>query len=139
MEGELYNIIQKPKGNTHDTAGEGSHFPRVSFIPADLVKKEITTLSGIRDKCALGGLILGMLSLFSWVVILFGVFFSVLGLIASLVGLKSNYFKYARVGLLLSSIGLIASLWYFFAVYHGMVNYNYFTTEFWFTSTSTQK
>lgn len=105
--------------------------PEISFIPANFFKKESEGGAGKREKCALAGIALGAFALVSWIVILFGVLFSIAGIIFSILGLKSSHKKYAQAGLALSIAGLIASVWYVFAAYHGSVNYNYFTSEFW--------
>lgn len=113
--------------------------PEISFIPSELIKKEAITSLGVREKCALVGVGLGALALISWVIILFGVVFATIGIVLSIFGLKSQYSKHAKIGITLSIVGLIASFWYIFAAYHGMVNYNYFTSDFWGgKSTSTQ-
>ncbi|MBI5077747.1 MAG: hypothetical protein HZB11_00020 [Candidatus Yonathbacteria bacterium] len=133
MEGELFNQIQKQEEVTPAGAlPETKPFPHLSFIPSGLLKKkEGDEPRGTRDKCALFGMILGILAVVSWVVILFGILYSILGIILSVIGLKSTRKKWARIGLTLSVIGLIISIWYVFAARNGVINYNYFTSEFW--------
>jgi hypothetical protein len=133
MEGELFNQIQKQEEVTPTGAlPETKQLPPLSFIPSELFKKgEGDKPRGMRDKCALLGMILGVLAVVSWIVILFGILYSILGIILSVIGLKSTRKKWARIGLTLSIIGLILSFWYVFAAHKGMVNYNYFTSEFW--------
>lgn len=133
MENELFNQIQKHGEVTPSaTLPETKPLPHLSFIPSELFKKtEETPPRGMRDKCALLGMILGAVAVISWVVILFGVLYSIFGIIFSIVGLKSTRSKWAKIGLGLSIIGLVLSLWYVFAAYKGMINYNYFTSEFW--------
>jgi len=135
MEGELYNSIQKPPENVQAAIPE----QKISFIPEKFLAKEERGFVGPREKCALIGLGLGALAVISWVVMLFGALFSLLGIALSLYGLKSNYQKHARLGLGLSALGLFASLWYLFAASHGMINYNYFTGEFWSGGRSTEQ
>lgn len=142
MEGELYNTIQKQSEPMTARVPQEEALPPLSFIPAELLSKVATTPAGHREKCALLGLGLGALAIISWIVVLFGVFFSIFGIVLSVIGLKSNYKKYAKIGLGLSIVGFVASAWYVFAAYHGMINYNYFTSDFWggeTTSTTTTK
>lgn len=137
MEGDSFNTIQTEGTPAPvSTTPEASSLPRLSFIPAELEKEVATGPLGVREKCALAGLVLGALAVFSWIVILFGVFASLAGIALSVIGLKSNRSKYAKIGLALSIVGLIGSLWYVFAAYSGMINYNYFTSEFWAKSTT---
>lgn len=129
MEGETLNQNQ--------SAGEQAPIetrpiPKLSFIPSDLLKKiEGNGEHGLHERCALFGLILGSIAVVSWIVILFGVVYSILGIILSIIGLKSARQKWAKIGLTLSVIGLLLSVWYVYAAYNGMINYNYFTSEFW--------
>lgn len=140
MEGELYNAIQKPNEAVSTVEkNEVTSLPKLSFIPPDLLNKENIAQMGKREKCAFAGMVLGGLALISWIVILFGAVFAVFGIVLSFLGLNSGYKKYARIGLGLSIAGLLASIWYCFAAYSGMVNYNYFTSEFWTSATSTTK
>jgi len=101
--------------------------PKFSFIPPELLKKT----DGPRERCAFIGMILGAVAMISWIVILFGVVYSLAGITLSIIGLRSLRQKWARTGLIFSIIGLILSVWYIFAAYQGMINYNYFTSEFW--------
>lgn len=132
MEGDLYNTIQK-QGESMSARGipHANSLPDISFVPSDILIKESASSVALRDKSAFIGAILGGLAVVSWVVIILGVVFSISGIVLSVIGLKSNRSKYARIGLALSVIGFVAAFWYAFAVYQGMVNYNYFTTEFW--------
>lgn len=129
MENELYNQIQKPEEHG---LSEVNTTQKLSFVPSELLKK-IDGTGGHRlyERCALFGLILGAIAMVSWIVILFGVVYSVLGIMLSIIGLKSARQKWAKIGLVLSIIGLLLSVWYVFAAYNGMINYNYFTSEFW--------
>ena len=132
MEGNFYNTIQKnEEQGTVGGVGRASSLPDISFVPKEITKMGESATGGFRDKSALGGVLFGGLSVFSWVVILLGVFCSVAGIAFSTLGLKSRYAKYARIGIVLSVVGLVASFGYAFAAYQGMINYNYFTTEFW--------
>lgn len=142
MDGELFNMIQKQeRGVSVDGPREVKHLPEFSFIPPELLKKDMPTVvsaragevgvQGFREKCAVVGVVLGGLSLVSWVVILFGILASIAGIALSLVGLKSSSSKCARTGLGLSLVGLIAALLYAFVASKGIINYNYFTSDFW--------
>jgi len=129
MEGENLNQNQN---TSEQTAVEPKPLPKISFIPSELLKKiEVPNGHELHERCALLGLILGTIAVVSWVVILFGVVYSILGIILSIIGLKSARQKWAKIGLVLSIIGLLLSVWYVFAAYNGMINYNYFTSEFW--------
>ena len=129
MENEPFNQIQKPE---EQTSTEIKTQPKLSFVPSDLLKRiEGNGEHGLHERCALFGLILGGIAVVSWIVILFGVVYSILGIILSVIGLKSARQKWAKIGLGLSILGLILSVWYVLAVYNGMINYNYFTSEFW--------
>lgn len=129
MEGETPNQTQN---TSEQTSVETKPLPKLSFIPSDLLKKtDAPNGHGVHERCALFGLILGAIAVVSWVVILFGVVYSIIGIILSIIGLKSARQKWAMIGLALSIIGLLLSVWYVFAVYNGMINYNYFTSEFW--------
>lgn len=130
MENELFNQIQKPEEQA--LAQEGKPLPKLSFIPSELLKKiEGTGEHGMHERCALFGLVLGSIAVVSWIVILFGVVWSILGIVLSVIGLKSSRKKWAQIGLGLSVLGLVLSVWYIYAAYSGMINYNYFTGEFW--------
>lgn len=143
MEGELFNMIQKQEqGALIDAPREVKHLPEFSFVPQELLKKKDLPIvesaqrwkvgnQGLREKCAVAGVVLGGLSLVSWVVILFGILAAIAGIAFSIVGLKSNGSKYARIGLGLSLAGLVAALLYAFVASKGIINYNYFTSEFW--------
>jgi hypothetical protein len=114
MEGELFNTMQKPTGAPQFL----KQFPEISFIPPETTEDRLHHEKGFPEKGAIIGLV---------------------GIIFSLSGLKSAHPKCARTGLIISTIGLIASFGYAFAAYSGMINYNYFTTEFWGNATSTAK
>jgi len=134
MEGETINQIQN---TIEQTSVEPKPIPKLSFIPSDLLKKiEGTNGYGLHERCALFGLVLGVVAVVSWIVILFGVVYSILGIILSIIGLKSARQKWAKIGLILSIIGLVLSMLYVLAAYNGMINYNYFTSEFWSKSTT---
>jgi len=109
-----------------------SALPQFSFVPVNLFKKkEEAGFSNINDGLAVAGLIFGAVAAVSWIVIAFGFIFSSIGITLSVLGLKSGNQKFARIGLGLSVFGFICALWYALAVYQGVVNYNYFTNEFW--------
>ncbi len=82
-----------------------------------------------RETSAIVSVVFGGISLVAWVVMLFGVLFSTLGLVFSIVGLRSNHIDHARVGFILSIIGFIAVFLFAYAASHGMINLSYFTTE----------
>ena len=142
MEGELFNAIQKQENVTPAEVSRGaSPLPKLSFVPPELLKKDLSGAvsaqvgtmgaQGLRGKCAVGGVVFGGLSLICWVVIIFGILASSAGIALSVAGLRSNSSKYARIGLGLSIFGVVAALLYAFAAYQGMINYNYFTSDFW--------
>ena len=156
MEGELFNTIKRQNispyhkqvsANTDDSlmAKMAHHligfikermspapdFSKISFVPREMRTERGGLSRGRREKCAIAGLAIGVLALISWVVILPGIFISIAGVTLSFIGFKSSYLKYARIGLILSLLGGFASLWYMIAIYTGMINYNYFTNEFW--------
>jgi hypothetical protein len=135
MEGELFNTMQKPTGAPQFL----KQFPEISFIPPETTEDRLHHEKGFPEKGAIIGLVAGGFALVGWVVIVVGVLASIVGIIFSLSGLKSAHPKCARTGLIISTIGLIASFGYAFAAYSGMINYNYFTTEFWGNATSTAK
>lgn len=132
MEGEPYNTMQSSPEKTHiESAPKSMTLPEISFLPESLLNKKEISSTSMRDRCALIGLVVGVLAVISWIVMLFGAVFAIIGIALSTLGLKSNYKKHARIGLVLSLVGLSASFWYLFAASHGMINYNYFTSEFW--------
>lgn len=135
MDSEIVNIIQKkvqPESKENSFSQAQGGFKKISFITPELLQKiENTRSHKGREVCAYSGFVLGVMSLFSWVIILLGVLWSVTGIVLSTVGLRSSHQKLARIGLVLSVVGLIFSVSYVYAVYDGMVNYDYFTNEFW--------
>lgn len=133
MEGEILNQVQnRDKYSLNTSASANNFLSDITFTPSALIKKrEVPGSSRFREKSALAGLILGSFAVISWVVILLGVFYSVTGIVFSIIGLKSEHQKLARIGLGLSILGFVLSLWYVFAAYQGAINYNYFTSEFW--------
>lgn len=141
MEGELFNAIQKQEsGAPAEVHHEVKPAPEFSFVPPELLKKEMIKTQGqgfcVREKCAVVGAVFGGIALVSWVVILLGILAAIAGIALSVAGLKSKSSRYARIGLGLSILGLVAALLYAFAAYQGMINYNYFTSEFWAKSTT---
>ena len=138
--GFLNDIIKKMRGEVPVSPDLAKQFSELSFVPPPVKREEVAPLPrGPHEKCALVGVTLGVIALLSWVVIAIGVFVAIVGIIFSVIGLKSAHPKWARAGLVLSILGLIASLWYVMAAYSGKVNYNYFTSEFWTSSTTTVK
>lgn len=130
MEWDTPNTVVPESGPAQFSADS---LPKLSFIPSDLITEHNGTV-GVREKCAYAGLVIGGISVVSWVVILLGILVSVTGLTLSFLGLSSSRAKHARIGAVLSFFGLVASLSYAFAIYQGKVNYNYFTSEFWGTT-----
>jgi len=131
MEGDSFSSTQKQDASVVTPSFAPKQIPELSFIPEELLGKKGNGASGTRERCALIGMILGIVAVVSWIVIIFGVVYSIAGIILSIVGLKSNRKKWASIGLSLSILGLVFSLWYAYAAYQGRVNYNYFTSEFW--------
>lgn len=134
MENELSDKVENKEVDTFPSVPpEAPKLANISFSPEAFLKKTNgETPHGYREWLAFAGLILGVVSVFSWIVLLFGFLYSILGIIFSSIGLKSTYHtKIARTGLGLSVAGFLFSLIYIIAVYQGSVNYNYFTTEFW--------
>ena len=97
---------------------------QLSFIP-----EQLRGGRSVRERCAVISVVLGGISLVSWVVMIFGAVSSVLGIIFGFVGLKSKHPKHARVGLTLSIAGFFAVLFYAFAAARGLIHLSYFTTE----------
>lgn len=145
MEEENFNAIQKQESAAPvEVPREANPLPELLFVPSELLKKDLLAgapeksgLKGLhlfhnpREVCAAASIVFGGISLISWVVILFGLLSSVSGIVLAVVGFKSDGSKYARIGLGLSIAGLVASLLYVYAASQGMINYNYFTSEFW--------
>lgn len=127
MEGDTFNTIQP--GNS-ETPATTATVPKFSFIPDSLAKKYEGPL-GPKENYAYASLVVGIIAAVSWVIIILGFIVSIMGITLSVAGLKSNRSKYARIGLILSIVGLVGSLGYAFAAYQGKINYDYFTTEFW--------
>lgn len=133
MEAETTNQMENLRAQMYTAQySDTQALPEFSLIPDELLKKEepVGEYRG-KARCAIIGAILGAAALVSWVVILFGFLYSMFGIVFSLIGLKSSRQKYARLGLGLSLVSLLFTSLYAFAVYKGMINYNYFTTEFW--------
>lgn len=145
MEGENFNAIQKQESVAPlESSREAKPLPELLFVPSELLKKdllagpskkvslkELHLFHNPREVCAAASIVFGGISLISWVVILFGLLSSVSGIVLAVVGFKSDGSKYARIGFGFSVAGFIASLLYAYAAYQGMINYNYFTSEFW--------
>ena len=106
-------------------------FPGISFAPQQEATLSSFPSFDVREKCAFAGLVFGCISIISWTVIALGVAVSAVGIIFSLLGKESSRSKLARTGLLLSIIGGIATIVYVALISAGIINYNYFTNEFW--------
>ncbi|MDO8604502.1 MAG: hypothetical protein Q7K40_03875 [bacterium] len=133
MDNEHLYITKKEDNQVDSTKTYSTvPFPEISFIPPELLKNKADSHAlGVHEKCALVGVALGVLAVFSWVVLLFGVLYSAVGIILSIIGLRSTRKKLAKIGLALSILGLVLSILYIFAISQGIINFNYFTSEFW--------
>ncbi len=137
MEREFFNDTQKlEKGSI--SADLERKFSEISFTPSSHGKDITPSANGLLEKYAVIGLVAGVIAIFSWIVIMIGVLAAIIGIIFSVLGLKSANPKYARIGLGLSVVGLISSVLYFLAVYNSMINYDYFTNEFWGTASDVE-
>lgn len=135
MEGELFNTIQKPE-SAPVAPQFAKQFPEISFIPSDLKGSDSFFVKRTSEKCATASIMFGAVAFMTWWwVILIGIVASAAGIVLSVLGIKSARVTHARIGLGLSLVGLVASLWYAIAAWNGVVNYNYFTSDFWGTST----
>lgn len=119
MEGDTFNTTQ---AETTQAPITPATLPKLSFIPNELVRQYEGPL-GVREKCAYAGVVVGCIAVASWVIILLGLIVSIVGISLSLAGLKSKRSKQARVGVVLSAIGLIGALLYAVAAYQGIINY----------------
>lgn len=128
MEEETFNTIQKQEREEMPSA---ISFPEISFIPPKEGESWPLYSFGIREKYAFVGLVFGCLSIIFWTVIALGVAVSLGGVLFSFAGLKSSHSKLARIGLVLSVAGGVATILYIVLIYAGIINYNYFTNEFW--------
>lgn len=63
-----------------------------------------------KNGAATAGLVLGIISLIGWIIPLFGAPISIIGLIQSVKGQKSENKGQATAGLVLSIIGLVATI-----------------------------
>lgn len=120
-------IDTTPKGDTR-TGAERAHAEesllQLSFIPEQLQEGR-----GARERCAIVSVVFGGISLVAWVIMIFGVVSSILGIVLGSLGLKSKHPEHARVGLTLSIIGFAAVCLYTFAAARGWIHFSYFTTE----------
>jgi hypothetical protein len=69
---------------------------------------------------AIVSLVLGILDLCAWFIPCCGCTFSIVGIVFGILGLKTSAKKLAIVGIVLSAIGLLASLIY--GIYSGVTN-----------------
>ncbi len=76
-------------------------------------------------------MVFGCISIISWTIIVLGVAVSLIGIVFSILGIQSSRSKLARIGLGLSLAGGAATILYIVLIYAGIINYNYFTNEFW--------
>mgnify|MGYP001569458730 CR=1 len=128
MEEETFNTIQKQGQEEMPSA---ISFPNISFLPPQEGESRFFRFSDIREKYAFAGLVFGCLSVISWTVIALGVVVSLAGILFSVAGFKSSHPRPARIGLVLSVAGGVATILYIVLIYAGIINYNYFTNEFW--------
>ena len=124
MEGEHIDMTQGVEGRADEQVQERKSLLDLSFIPPIL--KERRT---IFEKCAIASVVFGGLSLVSWVIIVIGLSTSVVGIVLSTFGFRSQHPHHARLGLILSIAGMALSLLYAYAAARGMIHYTYFTTE----------
>lgn len=125
MEGA--QIDTTPKGDTRtaeERAQAEESMLKLSFIPEQLQEGR-----GTRELSAIVSVVFGGISLVSWVIMIFGLASSVLGIAFGFIGLKSQHPAHARVGLTLSIIGFFAVFLYAFAAAYGMISNSYFTTQ----------
>ncbi|MBI3634487.1 MAG: hypothetical protein HY228_02605 [Candidatus Yonathbacteria bacterium] len=128
MEEEAFKTIQKQeKGDGLSTVS----FPGISFAPPDAGESMTFSSFDVREKCAFVGVVLGCISIISWTIIVLGIVVSLIGIIFSIFGIKSPRSKIARTGLILSLAGGAATILYIVLISAGIINYNYFTNEFW--------
>lgn len=128
MEEETFTAIQK---QGQEGAPSAVSFPEISFTPPKEGESGSFPSFNTREKCAFAGIVFGCISVISWTVIVLGVAVSLIGIILSVVGIKSPRSKLARTGLILSIAGGIATIVYVVLISAGIINYNYFTNEFW--------
>jgi hypothetical protein len=67
-----------------------------------------------KNSAAIWGLILGIISLFAWGIPYFGALISILGLVQSVIGQKSEKKEQAIIGLVLNIVGLFATIFTLF-------------------------
>lgn len=128
MEEETFNTIQKQE---QEESPSVASFPGISFTPPQEGGLGHFPSFDVREKCAFVGVVLGCISIISWTVIILGVAVSLIGIIFSILGIKSPRPKIARIGLVLSIAGGVATILYIVLISAGVINYNYFTNEFW--------
>jgi len=67
-----------------------------------------------KNSAAIWGLILGIISLFAWWIPYFGALISIIGLVQSVIGQKSEKKEQAIIGLVLNIVGLFATIFTLF-------------------------
>ncbi len=85
----------------------------VEVVAAEKVEAKVVNESsnGTADLMALGSLILGIINLCSWCIPFCGCPMSIIGLVLGFLGLKSKKnAMFAKVGIVLSGLGLLASI-----------------------------
>lgn len=124
MEGEHIDRTEGKEGRAEEQVQDRKSMLHFSFIPPELLGQRT-----VFEKCAIASVVFGGFSLISWVIIVFGLTASVVGIILSTFGFRSQHPQHARLGLILSLIGMALSLLYAIAASRGMIHYTYFTTE----------
>lgn len=124
MEGEHIDMTQGKGGRADEQVQDRKSLLELSFIPPALLGRRT-----IFEKCAIASVVFGGLSLVSWVIIVIGLTTSVIGIVLSTFGFRSQHPQHARLGLILSLVGMSLSILYAYAAAQGMIHYTYFTTE----------
>lgn len=124
MEEAQIDSTKRGAGTAEERARAQESLLKLSFIPEQLEEGR-----GLRERCAIASVVFGGISLVSWVVMIFGVLSSVIGIILGILGVKSKHPEHARVGLTLSIIGLVVVSIYTYAAARGLIYFSYFTTQ----------
>lgn len=124
MDGEHIDMTQGDAGRADLPVQERKSLLNLSFIPPILQGQRT-----VFEKCAIASVVFGGISLFSWVIIVIGLTTSVVGIVLSTFGFRSQHPQHARLGLILSLVGMTLSILYAYAAARGMIPYTYFTTD----------
>lgn len=125
MEEEHVNVIQ----NSGLRSGGEERRDQKSLLSLSFIPPELEGKRGVCEKCAIASVVFGGMSLVTWVIMILGLLMSVVGIVLGIFGLKSQHPKHARIGLILSVIGLLAVILYAVSAARGMIHYSYFTTQ----------